>query len=224
MIRMVVFDMAGTVVDEQNVVYKTLQKAINQAGISVSLGDVLALGAGKEKKAALKDIIAVHAPGQTDEAIESMFHYFLKELDIAYDNLSVIPVKGAEEVFDTLRAHDINVALNTGYNRETAEKLVQKLGWTKGVQYDELITASDVVHSRPKPDMILRAMQLAGINNPSVVLKIGDSAVDIEEGKNAGCGITVGITTGAQTREQLSAAKPDYIIDDLLQLTKITGS
>ena len=36
MIRMVVFDMAGTTVDENNVVYKTLQKTINAAGYNFS--------------------------------------------------------------------------------------------------------------------------------------------------------------------------------------------
>ena len=50
MIKLVVFDMAGTTVDEQNVVYKTLQKAINHGGIPVTLEDVLETGAGKEKK------------------------------------------------------------------------------------------------------------------------------------------------------------------------------
>jgi phosphoglycolate phosphatase-like HAD superfamily hydrolase len=47
------------------------------------------------------------------------------------------------------------------------------------------------------------------------VLKAGDSAIDIEEGKRAGCGITVGVTTGAQTREQLEDAKPTLVLDSL---------
>ena len=47
MIKMVVFDMAGTTVNENNVVYKTLQKAINEAGYNFTLEKVLAEGAGK---------------------------------------------------------------------------------------------------------------------------------------------------------------------------------
>ena len=223
MINLVVFDMAGTVVDEQNVVYKTLQKAINQAGIPVTLEQVLADGAGKEKKAAITDIVAIHAPGQTPEAIESMFRYFLAELDTAYDELDVIPIKGAEEVFQTLLENGIYVVLNTGYKRATAEKLIKKLGWVIGEDFDELVTASDVLHARPEPDMILLAMEKTEITDPSEVLKIGDSAIDIEEGRNAGCGVTVGITTGAQTREQLTAAAPDHIIDSLQELIALVG-
>ncbi|MBS1527010.1 MAG: HAD family hydrolase, partial [Bacteroidetes bacterium] len=56
-IKMVVFDMAGTTVDENNVVYKTVQQAINQAGFNVTLDEVLAQGAGKEKLQAIKDVL-----------------------------------------------------------------------------------------------------------------------------------------------------------------------
>lgn len=223
MIQLVVFDMAGTVVNEQNVVYKTLQKAINQAGVPVTLEQVLDLGAGKEKRAAIVDILAVHSPGQSEEAIERMFRYFLVELEKAYDNLDVIPVEGAEGVFRMLMQHGVRVVLNTGYNRETAEGLISKLGWLQGEDFDELVTASDVLHARPLPDMILHAMFLTGIDNEKEVLKIGDSGIDIEEGKNAGCGLTVGITTGAQTREQLALASPDYIIDSLRELPALIG-
>jgi len=59
MIKMVVFDMAGTTVDEDNVVYKTLQHTINNAGYDFTLEQVLATGAGKEKLKAIKDIIAL---------------------------------------------------------------------------------------------------------------------------------------------------------------------
>ena len=53
MIRMVVFDMAGTTVNEDNVVYKTLQQVINNAGYDFTLKQVLAEGAGKEKLQAI---------------------------------------------------------------------------------------------------------------------------------------------------------------------------
>ena len=56
---------------------------------------------------------------------------------------------------------------------------------------------------------------------PSSVIKIGDSAIDILEGKNAGCSLNIGITTGAQTKEQLSVANPDFIIDNIYSILEI---
>jgi phosphoglycolate phosphatase-like HAD superfamily hydrolase len=66
--------------------------------------------------------------------------------------------------------------------------------------------------------MIQLAMEVFDLSNATEVVKVGDSIIDIEEGKNAGCKLSVGITTGAHTREQLKTANPDYIIDDLLEL------
>lgn len=42
--------------------------------------------------------------------------------------------------------------------------------------------------------------------------------IDIEEGKNAGCRLSIVITTGACTLQQLQSAKPDYVINNLLEL------
>jgi beta-phosphoglucomutase-like phosphatase (HAD superfamily) len=68
--------------------------------------------------------------------------------------------------------------------------------------------ASDVPRNRPFPDMIWHAMQEFDITDARQVVKVGDSEIDIEEGKNAGCEINIGITTGAQTRQQLEAPRP----------------
>jgi beta-phosphoglucomutase-like phosphatase (HAD superfamily) len=46
MTKMVVFDMAGTTVDENMIVYKTLQKAINAEGYDFTMEQVLTEGAG----------------------------------------------------------------------------------------------------------------------------------------------------------------------------------
>jgi phosphoglycolate phosphatase-like HAD superfamily hydrolase len=42
--------------------------------------------------------------------------------------------------------------------------------------------------------------------------------LDIKEGRNAGCGLVVAITTGAYTPGQLLPYHPDYIINSLLEL------
>jgi len=213
---MVVFDMAGTTVDENNVVYKTLHAAILQAGVEVTLDEVLLHGAGKEKLQAIKDVlVAVHASNVDATAI---YEQFVVLLASAYANLEVTPCSNAETVFALLKKQEIKVVLNTGYNRATAEGLLQKLNWTVGEDIDLLVTASDVSNNRPAPDMIEYAIKHFNIENPASVVKVGDSAIDIEEGKNAGCGKTFGVTTGAQTHYQIAVANPTAILDDLLAL------
>ena len=66
--------------------------------------------------------------------------------------------------------------------------------------------------------MILLAMRHHGLTDGKSVVKVGDSSIDIEEGKNAGCGLSIGITTGAHTQKQLEEAKPDVVIDNLMEI------
>ena len=220
MIRMVVFDMAGTTVDEDNIVYKTLQRAIADHGYPFTLNQVLAEGAGKEKLQAIKSILAINQIDD-DQLSSAIYQHFLILLNEAYTYLDVRPQPHAVEVFYLLKQQKIFVILNTGYDAVTANSLISKLGWAKGVNYDDLVTASEVKNGRPHPDMILSAMEKFGIRKPGEVVKVGDSAIDIEEGKNARCALSIGITTGAHTHHQLSLASPDFIISDLLDLPEI---
>lgn len=219
-IEMVVFDMAGTTVNEQNIVYKSLHKSINKFGIDVSLELVLSLGAGKEKYQAIKDILKYINITDTEKT-DQIFEYFIEILDQEYLTAKVLPIDGVENVMKNLKNDGVKVVLNTGYNSQVAHALLEKLNWEKGIQYDALITADDVEQGRPFPDMIFKAMQLFDIADASKVIKAGDSAIDIEEGKNAKCGITIGVLSGAQTRLQLEEAKPDYILDSLASLYSI---
>ena len=218
MIRMVVFDMAGTTVNEDNVVYKTLQQVINNAGHNFTLNQVLAVGAGKEKLQAIKDILKSGNGLQDDQFAEHLYRIFDTTLKNAYDNIDVNPQGGAEELFKLLKQKNILIILNTGYNAITANRLLTKLGWKIGEQIDGLITASDVTANRPMPDMIQLAMKQFLITDASEVAKVGDSIIDIEEGKNAGCSLSIGITTGAHTQAQLTTANPNYIIHHLMEL------
>ena len=216
MLKMIVFDMAGTTVDEQNVVYKMLHRAISEAGFELSLDDVLRQGAGKEKMQAIVDILQDKHLEKSE--LQVIYNKFLLLLDEAYQHLEVVPQPGAVEIFYYLKAQNIKVVLNTGYNQQTADQLLAKLNWKVGVEIDAIITASQVRANRPQPDMILLAMEQMGITNCDVVAKVGDSIIDIEEGKNAGCALSIGITTGAHSFEQLQTAMPNFIIDNLLQL------
>jgi phosphonatase-like hydrolase len=220
-ISMVVFDMAGTTVDEGNVVYRTLHKAIEKECPTISFEEVLLWGAGKEKLQAIKETLAGTNNNLSEEDIQIIFQDFSRLLEKAYEHLMVIPTSNTERLFQELRSLGILVVLNTGYNFATASSLIQKLNWQKGVHYDLLVTASDVTNNRPQPDMILYAMDKLNIQDADTIIKVGDSTIDIEEGKNAGCKYNIGVTTGAHTKAQLKEANPNFIFDNIYDLMLI---
>src|SRR5690606_6001891 len=174
-IKMVVCDMAGTTVDEDNLVYKTLQKAINQQGYDVTLEQVLAEGAGKEKKQAIESVLSTFREKPHDTIIESIFQDFLDLLDKTYQTAAITAQDNALDFFRALQQRNIRVVLNTGYNKHTAETLLDRLGWQVGKDIDALVTADDVSRNRPHPDMIQFAMNKLGITAGHEVVKVGDS-------------------------------------------------
>lgn len=215
---MVVFDMAGTTVNENNLVYKTLRGAINSAGFNFSLEQVLEQGAGKEKKHAIRSVLDTLKKVNDEQLIETIYEKFITDLTKAYEVEEIFPQPNAVEVFKELKARNIFRVLNTGYDRETANAILSKLDWQQGVEFDALVTASDVNKNRPDPDMINFAMKKFDISDSKTLVKVGDSTIDIQEGQNAGCGLSIGITTGAHTSAQLQTANPDKVIDDLSEL------
>ncbi|GGF19402.1 phosphonatase-like hydrolase [Echinicola rosea] len=218
-IRLVVLDMAGTTVDEDNVVYKTVQKVINDKGFNIPLEEVMLHGAGKEKHQAITDVLmACTHIGNVTETAASAFANFKAELKLAYEQMNVKTFPGVKETMEALRHAGTAVVLNTGYDKKTACSLLTKLNWQIGPDMDGLVTADDVTNGRPGPDMILKAMEICSISDPQEVLKAGDSTIDIEEGKNAKCGLTVGVLTGAQNTAQLKTANPDYILESVADL------
>lgn len=221
-IALVVFDMAGTTVDEDNVVYKTVCKAICEEGYEVNLEQTLIHGAGKEKLQAIKDILqACTTEKEVDQQANLIFKNFKKHLEDAYTIFPVKTFDGMEDFFKVLRNHDIKVVLNTGYDAKTANKLLDKLNWRVGITIDGLITADDVKEGRPSPAMIELAMKQFNIEDAQQVLKAGDSIIDIQEGKNANCGMVVGVLTGAQNRDLLETAEPTMIVETLVELQDV---
>lgn len=223
-VRMVVFDMAGTTVDENNVVYKTIQKALAHYNHVFTLDQVLTYCAGKEKKTAIIDILSNLAEEEVNmQEVDAIFDYFKSALKTAYLEMDVKTFDHTLEVFQKLRSASIQAVLNTGYDRVTATGLLSKLNWEEEKDYDFLVTADDVSLGRPNPDMIQLAMKKGGITDPKQVVKVGDSCIDIEEGKAAGCLYSIGITSGAQPKEELLLANPDFVIDSLVELETILG-
>ncbi|KXH83422.1 HAD-IA family hydrolase [Chryseobacterium kwangjuense] len=218
-IELLVLDMAGTTINEDNVVYKTLTSAVNNHGYQVTLDKVLSSCAGMEKLEAITSLLKEINGNETDAPV--IFQNFSEQLREAYRNLDVKPINGAENFLLKMKSMDKKVVLNTGYSSEIARQLLDKLQWKESVHFDALITADDVSESRPSPEMILLAMKKFNISEPGNVLKAGDSVIDIEEGKNAGCGLTVAVLSGAQNRSELETAHPDYIFNTISEAEDI---
>merc|ERR1719487_804797 len=156
---------------------------------------------------------------ELDARIVKISDNFLQAIEEQYfsDNSGVTLIDpNLEAFFRNLQAAGVKVALDTGYPARIQQGLVKKLGFDNLV--DGYISAYEVKEGRPYPYMIHRLMEQLGIENVRRVAKVGDSVRDIEEGHNAGCGLVIGVTSGADTAEDLLAAGADIIADVITDL------
>jgi len=219
-IDLLVCDMAGTTVQEGGLVYKTLQLSMKEYGLVVS-DEEMEPWHGAKKESVIEHFARKHGTpeNQLEEKIAKISDAFVKAIDEAYfDEASVIgPIDvGLIGYFKQLQQSGIKIALNTGYPQNIQQGLVKRLGFDKIV--DGYISAYDVPEGRPYPFMIHRLMERLQIENVRRVAKAGDSVRDIEEGRNAGCGLVIGVLSGADNEAALMNAGADVIVPNLTDL------
>ena len=162
-----------------------------------------------------------HGHPWTPNDLDMLYQKFIPmQLEALPKYGDVIP--GVVETVEELRQRGIPVAVNTGYNREMLEIVLQKAR-EGGFVPDAALCAFDVPKGRPAPWMIFRLMEELDVYPPQAVVKIGDTIADIEAGLNAGVW-TVGVTkTGnlvGLTKDELEALAPEDLEQKVAEATQ----
>lgn len=221
-IKLVVFDIAGTTLKDEHQVSKVFQSALKHFGYEISLDKIDPL-MGYEKAFAIKQLLAVIAAPTDDELVTSIHQQFMAQMMQYYQTADLQPLPHVEETFQKLQEAGIRVAINTGFSRNIASIIIDRLQWKERNLIDILIASDEVELGRPHPYMIRAVMDTLQISDPLEVMKVGDTEVDIREGQNAGCRYVVGITTGIFSREEMAPYNPTHIIDDISDVITIAS-
>ena len=209
---LVIFDMAGTTVEDNGQVPGAFAATLAIHNIAVSADDITRVR-GASKRQAIRDLLP---PAQADQAAR-IYSDFRKNLSDAYRNGGARPVAGAEAMIRSLRGKGIKVALTTGFDRDIATLLLTAIGWTPRC-IDAIVCGDDVTNGRPAPDMIVLAMKLTGVEDPALVANVGDTSLDLEAAARAGVRWNIGVLSGAHKREALERAPHTAIIDSVAEL------
>lgn len=223
-IALVVFDIAGTTVNDDDSVNRCLRGSLLAAGLEVTAAQVNTV-MGLPKPDAIAILIG-RSPLRDElrERVDLIHRDFVARSIAFYESdPSVHEVPGTMRVFEMLKRSGILVALNTGFNRSIAQVILERLGWSGSRLIDATICSDEVRRGRPHADMIETLMSRFGIADPKRVAKVGDTPSDLEEGHGAGCGLVVGVTAGTHTRYQLESFPHHYLIDTVADFPGLLG-
>ncbi|XZF13650.1 HAD hydrolase-like protein [Chitinophagaceae bacterium MMS25-I14] len=223
-IKLVVFDMAGTTVEDNNNVAEVLQYALGQFGYNVSI-DAVNKVMGYPKPVAIRELAAsCSGEAVSEELVTRIHNVFVNRMLEYYRQSPVIREKeGVRDTFLQLKKQKIKIGIDTGFSRDIADTIIERLGWKEDGLFDVSITSDEVDNGRPYPDMIYRAMELASVEDAAHVAKVGDTASDLQEGSAAGCKYVIGVTSGAYAASDLQQEPHTHLIHHLYEVVEIVS-
>jgi len=229
-IELVVFDMAGTTVQDRHEVEMCFLEAASHTGLSVTPERVLALQG--YSKIYVFELLWTEMIGERHPDLKGFvnnsYQVFCQILENHYVTNNIFPTDGCLETFDFLKQKNIKIALTTGFYRKVTNIILGKLGWLNGLneQYvgnentiiQASITSDEVLKGRPEPLMIHKAMHLLKVHDGMKVINVGDTPSDLKSGIRAGCRMSLGVTNGTHSRQQLSVHRSDGFLSKLSDL------
>lgn len=213
MIKLVACDMAGTTIDEHGDVYVALARCVEETGAATT-PEAVQEWMGADKVEAITALIEAGGGTADPETVAAAFVRFKELLVEFYDANPPVALEGVEDAFRELRRQGVKVALTTGFSRDVAEPLLERLGWRVDDDslLDAVVCSDEVAAGRPAPHMIHRAMELTGVQDVRAVVAAGDTVNDLAAANNAGV-TAVGVLTGKLGREDLAAHPHHHILD-----------
>lgn len=216
-IQLAVFDWAGTTVDYGCIApLAVFERIFENKNIHLTRDEIIKpMGMGKRDhiETLLKTENAtgqwkkVYGRDWTQDDVDEMFAQFNSNL------LSVLkdyctPIDGVLESIAKLRSMGIHIGSTTGYTRPMMD-IVEPGAKALGYAPDYTVTAEMTnKYGRPYPFMVYENMKHFGVIRPELVVKIGDTAADMKEGKNAGAwsvGVVIG-SSAANLTEEMAAS------------------
>jgi len=212
--QLIIFDLAGTTVQDNGEVPESFSTALAQHGVHVT-SEQLRKVRGSSKKQAVSDLLP-----DTPEKIEQgklVYESFCKQLSARYQTSGVKSIAGSESVFARLRQQGVKVVLNTGFDLQITQLLLTALEWNEST-VDAVVCGDDVERGRPAPDLIHESMKRAGVVDPLHVANVGDTSLDLYAGQNAQVRWNIGVLSGAHDRHELEQAPHTHLIDSVAEI------
>jgi len=220
-VKLVIFDIAGTIIEDGGEVIDAFGAALEQNGLRATQEELTELK-GASKRAVITRFVERQwgvADAGNAARIDQAYRDFKSELEGRYANGGVRPIPGAAATFAWLKARHILSATTTGFYRSVTDVILESAGWRE--TFAANVCSDDVQEGRPAPDMIFRAMEATGITNKVEVLNVGDTRLDIEAGKRAGVLGVIGVLSGVQKEDRLRAASPSHLIPSVAELPSL---
>ncbi|WP_028533453.1 pyrophosphatase PpaX [Paenibacillus sp. UNC217MF] len=211
MIRTVLFDLDGTIIDTNELIIETFLHVLRDKTPSPFTREHIIPSMGLTLEEQLRIFTG---QDQVDELVAAYRKYNLERHDELVREFPYV-----KEVMADLHASGIQLGVVTTKMRATTERALRMFGL---IDYlSTIVTVQDVNHPKPHPEPVLRAVEALQAN-PAQTIMVGDSPADILSANAAGV-ISCGVAWSLKGETVLSQYEPRHIIHDMRDLYALVG-
>jgi pyrophosphatase PpaX len=201
----VLFDFDGTLVDTTELIYQSMRRAYGEV-----------VGGPEPERAVLLANVGQPLPAQMEvlsvEHARDLLNSYRRHQESQHDAL-IREFPGVEASVARLQDAGLRVAVVTSKRRPSVEMALKVYPGLRRVT-DVFVTMEDTTEHKPKPEPLLRGLELLGGVPPERAAYVGDAPFDVAAARAAGV-TSVAVSWGAFAEETLRASEPDHLAPDL---------
>lgn len=210
MIKAVLFDMDGTLVDSEYHAITLKRQILEKNGV-VWTTELCQLLTGRKLKIVIDEVLTQYTPEQRQAVLDEYYEPKYHHMD--YHQLKF---PGAGTILQALYNNGYTLALTTTNSEDSIAQVLQQNHWE---QYFSLVLGlKDVRKQKPDPLIYLTAMERLNVKPEECVI-VEDSRIGLDSAIASGAHVIC----RRETRIPIDQSGADYYVDDLLDILKIVN-
>ena len=212
---LIIFDFDGTLGNTRRNIVTTMQMTIAELNLPNRSEEECAATIGLPLAGCFRALFPDIQDDLIPRCAETYRRFFNENLKTIHPEA----FPGVVETLSILHQKGFVLTIASSRSRNSLTELTQNMGIANYISY--ILGADDVKEAKPKPEPVLKTLKAMNFE-PSQALVVGDMAVDIQMGANAGAK-TCGVTWGNGTRDELKKVGATFIIDRMEDLIEIVN-